>query len=133
MYSIKMQHFDNVFDVLYYTVSAMKECKYSYREIEDYLKDAVSSNNCHLIDSSIRIISECNKVYRSLNDDCQLDESQLDRDYWREYYYCNDEDYDDELEAYEGFDCCKLHQYNFLDYDLDDKCNEDTLDYSINK
>ena len=136
MYSLTTQQFNNTLDVLSYTVSAMKECGYSSSEIEDYIAEAISSNNYNLINISIDELNKCNKVCR------KIDNIQLENDYWKEYYYCNNEDdldsYDDyyyerpyhiwekdnavddietedELEAYEGFDCCKNHQYNWSD------------------
>ena len=136
MYSLTAQQFNNTLDVLSYTVSAMKECGYSSSEIEDYIAEAISSNNYNLINISIEELNECNKVCR------KIDDIQLENNYWKEYYYCNNEDdldsYDDccyerpyhiwendnavddietedELEAYEGFDCCKNHQYSWSD------------------
>lgn len=150
MYNLKSQQFEYALDVLIYTVNAMKECDYSSNEIEDYLYDATSDGNYHLVNSSLDTLNECNKVYRKLDDI-------NDNDYWKEYYYCNDLDDDidccdyeghpfhiwevdnvvddveteDELEAYEGFNCCKNHQY-ICDLE-DDSFDEDIFNYMSTK
>jgi len=138
MYSLKAKEFDNVFDVLVYTVNAMKECGYSSGEIDDYLADAVSSNNYNLINVSIDELNECNKVCKPTN--------KYYEDSWRDYYYrddCayegfNDDSYqnqnrhyleDDDIEAYEGFDCCKNYTYLWNDPDEIDEDMDDITDF----
>ena len=48
--------FDNTFDVMKYTISAMKEVGYSNKDIEDYIIEATSKDNSKLIDVSIDYI-----------------------------------------------------------------------------
>lgn len=146
VYSLQRQRCETAFDAMKYTIASMKECGYSSGEIDDYIVDAISSNNTHLVDVSIEALDECNKVLRST----------VPNDYedsWRDYYYSNDnlfkferddvdydsfedrpkhywEDEDDELEAYEGFDCCTNHQYW---YDPDEDEDEDVFNYLLKK
>ena len=43
--------FDNTFDVMKYTISAMKEVGYSNKDIEDYIIEATSKDNSNLFDN----------------------------------------------------------------------------------
>ena len=146
-YSLQRQRCETAFDAVLYTVKSMKECGYSSGEIDDYIVDAISSNNAHLVDVSIEALNECNHVLKDsykdnfndfyydddrvyqfnfesdedeygfkinddLNDDIYFDSSYglKPKHYWED---------SDELEAYEGFDCCTNHYYD-SDEDSDD-------------
>lgn len=150
MYNLKAQQFDNTFDVMVYTMTSMKECGYSAGEIDDYIADAISSHNAHLIDVSLDVLDECNKVFQPddkvytdtwrdfyYKDDCSYSDSLEDEEddcfyfdsfsdkpkhFWEDDNVLDDIESSDEFEAYEGFDCCKNRQYYWDDPDkLDDE------------
>ncbi len=77
--------FDNTFDVMKYTISAMKEVGYSNKDIEDYIIEATSKDNSKLIDVSIDYINNCNLMSHSYN---------TNNDYENEFYnYTDNYDY----------------------------------------
>lgn len=103
--------YDNTLDVMYYTVTAMRETGFTQSEIEDYVDEATKSHNSNLIDVSIEYVNKCNEKskayyesYESFDDE---DLSYNCNDY-NDYSYSKywgrdfDEDYD-EIESYEGF------------------------------
>lgn len=93
MYSI--QGLDTVFDVMAYTVAAMKQSGFMPGEIEDYIYDAVK-DNCNLIciEVSKEHLEECNKSFEV--------EIEPERDWfedtWRDHYYSSL--WDDDGERY---------------------------------
>lgn len=114
-------HYTNTFDVLRYTVSAMKDVGFSNCEIDDYLDQATTSNNKHLIDVSIEFVNKCNEVANSYHSSawefgCESDNPYYCEDEDSEYYegFTNKESsnctYDSE-DCYEGFDSCKRRYY----------------------
>lgn len=141
-YSINNK-FDNAFDLIAYTISAMVDSGYMPCDVDEFLSNAIGNGNYNLLVKSKEMIDECNKVLMSNN------ENSYYKDSWRDYYYGSDEeelfnyiedddeyldcdslnnfeftpseDYlnkfyeDDELEAYEGFDSCKNKTYNSYD------------------
>lgn len=135
MYSL-LGKFSNAFDVLVYTVNAMKESGYSHN-IYDYLLNAIQDNNYNLINVSSYYISECNKIisvnnkYKYINDDvltCDEDQFGLDQDedFYEGFsdsggyhYYLSDDDTDDDC-CYEGFFDCSNHFWDSLDNDEED-------------
>lgn len=120
MYSI--QGLETVFDVMAYTVTAMKESGFMPGEIEDYLHTALSENyNLHIINTSKEQLAECNKLCKSNN---KWDYE----DTWRDHYYSSmwDDDgrycdeYDDQDSySYDSFDYLtgKSKQHNIWDDD----------------
>ncbi len=77
--------FDNTFDVMKYTISAMKEVGYSNKDIEDYIIEATSKDNSKLIDVSIDYINNCNLISNSYS---------TNNDYENEFYnYTDNYDY----------------------------------------
>lgn len=52
----------NAFSVMGYVAKAMRQCKFSKRDIDSYYKDAMSSNYDHLLAASIDMIDRCNIV-----------------------------------------------------------------------
>jgi len=145
MYSI--QGLETVFDVMAYTVTAMKESGFTPGEIEDYLHTALSENyNLHIINVSNEQLTECNKLYNHNKWNYE------DADAWRDHCYssmwdddgryCNKHDEQDSFdylteesrqhniwddnnvfndlkneEAYEGFNTCKNYRWNCSDDD----------------
>jgi len=107
MYSIN--GLQTVFDVLAYTVSAMKESGYVQGEIEDYIYDAVK-DNCNLIciEVSKEKLEDCNNVCRQVNGhSCNNDWFE---DTWRDHYYSslwdddgryNKSSFDDDEDTYD--------------------------------
>lgn len=61
-----MKHFDlvgidgNAFSIMGYVANAMRICKFSKQERDDYYKDAMSSDYNHLLMISIDMIDKCN-------------------------------------------------------------------------
>ncbi len=134
---------DNMFDVMVYTIAAMKESDLS-DEIDDYISDAISESNWHLIEASNERLEDCNKAIKTNKQDWYEDS-------WRDHYYSNlwnessdldslpNEEYDlydcvtspgirryyweDEAideDAYEGFESCKNHYWDCSEEDDDD-------------
>jgi hypothetical protein len=142
MYSI--QGLENVFDVMVYTASALKEVGYSESEIEDYISSALrEEHNLGIIKVSKEWLEECNNI-------CSYN-----KDTWRDHYYsqlwhCKDEDdylddysikdyYDNmrseyevgsDEEAYEGFSSCSNYYWNSSEDD--DLCGYTIKDYYDN-
>lgn len=137
--------YNNTFDVMQYTVAAMREVGFSKDEIDDYIDEATKSTNANLIDVSTDYICKCNELsdafskasgyeatysdfwesysddtYDDLNDEDKYDELTGELTYsskWgRDYEH---DDYDDDTDCYEGFNSCKRHYYWDTDDDLD--------------
>lgn len=108
--------FSNTFDVIAYTVSAMRETGFNQSDIDDYLIDATSKHNSHLVDVSIEFIDKCNSRIDAYNDDSLNDEYFDYLESNRKYYWEEEEDsyegfsdnynkeYDNDDDEYEGFD-----------------------------
>lgn len=92
MYSIKGMQ--TVFDVMAYTVSAMKQSGVMPGEIEDYIADAVKGCNLHIIQASKDRIEDCNELLRAKEPDA----ADWFEDTWREHYYSSL--WDDDGERY---------------------------------
>lgn len=136
MYSIN--DIENVFDLVAYTVSAMKEVGYSDGEINDYLESTIkSNNNFNIVLLSKDRLNDCNLLFNKVDPTYNWFE-----DTWRDNYYSSlwdddgryDEDVNDYLasrnsyniwdddnavEAYEGFDSCANRYWD---------CNDSTDD-----
>ena len=52
----------NAFCIMGYVVNAMKECKFSKAERDDYYRMATSGDYDHLICVSIEMIDKCNEI-----------------------------------------------------------------------
>lgn len=108
--------FSNTFDVIAYTVSAMRETGFNQSDIDDYLIDATSTHNSHLVDVSIEVIDKCNNRINAYNDDSLNDKYFDYLESNRKYYWEEEEDsyegfsdnynkeYDNDDDEYEGFD-----------------------------
>lgn len=137
MYSI--HGLSTVFDVMAYTVAAMKQAGFMPGEIEDYVHDAVKDNcNLTLIEISKERLEECNKTtivdngfedtwrdhyYSSLWDDSEdtydyMIGNKKTHNIWDDDNVFNDLKSDDE-EAYEGFSSCKNYRWDSTDDDWD--------------
>lgn len=138
---------ENVLDLIAYTVSAMKEVGYGDCDVDDYIEEAVKSNNYDIIILSKEKLNDCNILTNEVSS-CHND--------WFEDTWCNnycssfwdddgryskdDEDeidsYDyitgckktsddnviddietDEVEAYEGFSSCNNHYWDSSEED----------------
>lgn len=141
MYSI--QGLENVFDVMAYTISALRDSGFSESDIESYISDAFKDgNNLGVITVSKEWLNECNKMHSS-----ELRDSELE-DYYTSFWDTSDEDsyeedeedsydylmrsqkkeaweYDnaiddlepDEEEVYEGFSSCKKYTVDYSSLD----------------
>lgn len=52
----------NAFNIISYVINAMKECGFSTSDMNDYFKEATSSDYSHLIVISYDMISRCNEI-----------------------------------------------------------------------
>lgn len=52
----------NAFSVMGYVSNAMRECKFSRQEIDEYRKEAMSGNYDNLIAVSLDYIDKCNEI-----------------------------------------------------------------------
>lgn len=52
----------NAFAVMAYVLRAMRECRFSKAAMDEYKKDATSSNYVHLINASLEMIEKCNET-----------------------------------------------------------------------
>lgn len=123
-------HLETIFDLVKYTVTAMKEVGFDSGEIEEYLTNATSGHNCNLIDVSAEQLESCNRIIKSI-DDTEDEYSWRDSYYSSRWYkendsYFDDDDddewnmKDDEEDLYEGFeDSGRPHKYYWED-DLED-------------
>lgn len=145
MYSI--QGIRNIFDIMEYTVSALREVGYTEKEIDGYVSTALSEeNNLGIIKVSEEWIDECNRICGEIHQD-RTDSAYTDN-YYSQFWdddgerYNNDEvddmyDYlavsyrnkeigdqfssiDSDEDAYEGFSSCR-HYY----WDSSELNNED--------
>ena len=135
MYTLA-EGFENTFDVMAYTVSAMKETGFVDEDIETYITEAIASDNYHLINTSIKWLDECNKaiqIYKDSNynlydatnyeslDNIYNSEDTDNYEGFSDTQYCNwDADFfDDEKDAYEGFSDCKQYSNYYWDNNED--------------
>lgn len=148
-YSIK--GLSSIFDVVAYTVNAMKKVGFIIGDIEEYLHEVASaSHNLHIIELSKDKLKECNASNVEIEIAPHRD---LFEDTWRDKYYSSLwDDYDecvtnkykkniwdddnviDDIEnneeAYEGFSSCKTHYWdpNDIDYSTFDEMIYDPCD-----
>ena len=54
-----IESFDDAFSLMQYTVQKMKECNLAPGDIEDYIYDAISKDNMHLVECSKKILYKC--------------------------------------------------------------------------
>lgn len=145
MYSI--QGLENVFDVMVYTASALKEVGYSESEIEDYISSALSEDhNLGIIRVSKEWLDECNSIcsankdtwrdhyYSQLWDDKDDDNGDYIDGYTIRNYYDNmrsEYELKSDEEAYEGFSSCTNYYWSSSEDD-DDLCGYTVKDYYDN-
>lgn len=92
MYST--EGFENVFDLMAYTVKAMKDVGRMIGDIEDYVSDSIKNCNLHIIALSKDMLDGCNEILKTNTDDFDFDTT------WRDHYYSSlwdewDDDKDD--------------------------------------
>lgn len=130
--------YSNAFEVMYYTITAMKEVGFSKDEIDEYMLEATSSDNTNLIDVSMDYVSKCNEYTKAYNDDLEYYEFDTsnyynnleDEDDYNGYSYNQKKfGFDSDEECYEGFDSCKNHYYSFNDLDEQPKYYRYNWDY----
>lgn len=110
MYSI--HGLTTVFDVMAYTVKAMKEVGYIDGDIEDYIRNAIKDKcNYSLLEISKSQLEECNRL--NCNNSSDINDKWFD-DTWQDYYYSSL--WDDDGERYK-------HNSDYSDDD------EDTYNY----
>lgn len=71
----------NAYSVLGYTIKAMRQCGYSENAIETYRGEAISSDYDHLLNVSLIMINNCNKLSGFDNPDQQFMKGSDDLDY----------------------------------------------------
>jgi len=128
----------SIFDVVAYTVKAMKKVGFIIGDIEEYLHEVASaSHNLHIIELSKDKLKECNssnveievtphrdwfedtwkdKYYSSLWDD--YDECVTNK--YKKNIWDDDnviDDIENDAEAYEGFSSCKNYYFDSNDID----------------
>ena len=52
----------NAFSIMSYVINAMRDCRFSKDEQNDYFRDATSGDYDHLLSISIVMIDKCNEV-----------------------------------------------------------------------
>jgi hypothetical protein len=134
---IANMNFQNVFEVLCYTVKALKEADME-SEIADYLIEAISDSNYNLLQVSNDYLSKCFAATHKYGfnfsdfdsercitdcDDCTDD--LYDCVYSDKYYWSDDLICDDEEEMYEGFSTCKKTYWDSVIDDTEDNENEE--------
>ena len=130
--------FQNVFEVLCYTVKALKESGME-AEITDYLIEAIGDSNYNLLQVSNNYLSKCFSAthshdvdyWRYFDDDkyaeeyCDCADDLYDCVHSGKYYWSDDLNYDDEEEMYEGFSTCKKTYWDSVIDDTEDNENEE--------
>lgn len=96
--------FRNAFEVLHYVVYVLNEAGMS-DEINDYLKTATADSNYNLFVISSQYLNRGLARIKMLNNYDDLCDNNYD-------------EYDVELEAYEGFDSCEKTYWDSSEYDL---------------
>ena len=124
MYSI--HGIKNIFDVMEYTVSALKEVGYTENEINSYVSAALSEeNNLDIIRISEEWLDECNRIYNEVytdkkDSDCTYDD--YDYNYYSQFWDDDGERYnnttDDEID-----DMYDYLNVSYRDKDTFDKFN----------
>lgn len=52
----------NAFSIMGYVITAMRECKFSKDDRDDYIKKATSSDYDHLVCVSMKALDKCNDI-----------------------------------------------------------------------
>ena len=137
---------ENILDLMVYTVSAMKEVGYGDCDVDDYIEEAIKSNNYDIIILSKEKLNDCNILSNEVRSNNDLfedtwcnhycssfwdDDGRYNRDDEDEidtYDYMtgckktnNDNMTDDEAEAYEGFSSCNNHYWDSSEDDYEDE------------
>ena len=102
---------ENIFDVIAYTVSSMKEVGYGDCDVDDYIEEAVKSNNYDIIALSKEKLNDCNILTNEVSS-CHND--------WFEDTWCNNycssfwdddgrysKDDEDKIDSYDYITGCK--------------------------
>lgn len=133
-----IDHIMNVFDLISYTSTALRESGYMEDEIECYVSEALEKcSNFEIVELSKQWLEECNKLYSDSStdnmedyyqflwdEDCcdEIDREEDVYDYLTGSYRKKEIwEYDnavDDVEAYEGFNSCKTHYWNAYDDEL---------------
>jgi len=119
MYSTK--GIETVFDLMAYTVKAMKESGYRICDIEDYVSDAIKDNSFNTVVVSKDRLEGCNEI---LNTNLKHSDEWFDNT-WRDSYYASlwdDTDFDpytDNPNKYKYID--NRRRYYWEDEDTDFK------------
>lgn len=123
---------NTVFDMLAYTVEAMKDACLTKDDIENYITDSLNGNDLHLLEVTEDTLEECNSIANNykikdsyedvwVNNYCNSfwdEEDYFDKeenmydDYWVVNNALNGQDDFDDVEAYEGFSSCGSHYWD---------------------
>ncbi len=106
----------SVFDLMAYTIAAMKEVGYGECDIDDYIDESVKTNNLAIIELSKEKLDDCNTVANQVSPN----NNEWFEDTWRDHYYSSlwdddgrydhkFEDEDDELDTYDYLTGKKKH------------------------
>ena len=120
-----IESFDDAFSLMQYTVQKMKECNLAPGDIEDYVYDAISKDNMHLVECSKKILYKCILEERKNNNFNNNDlYTYYDDSNWYNDECYNDECYNDDYINNDGyhlslFDHDISSDYRHYDYDGD--------------
>jgi len=116
---------ENIFDLVAYTVSAMKEVGYKDVDVDDYIEASVKSDNYYTVNLSKERLNNCNRLLNKSKYNSNTDK--WFEDTWRDHYYSSlwdddgryltDDEEDEEL--YDGFSCCNIWDDNNVIDDID--------------
>lgn len=119
-----IESFDDAFSLMQYTVQKMKECNLAPGDIEDYIYDAISKDNMHLIECSKKILYKCileeqnNHNFTNINNN--------------DYYTCYDDSdwYNDECYNDNYMNSGEYH-LSLFDHDISSDCTRYNYDGDI--
>ena len=97
---------ENIFDLMAYTVAAMREVGYGDCDVDDYIEEAIKSNSYDLIELSKEKLNDCNTLANEVNPG----HDDWFEDTWRDHYYSSlwdddgrysKDDDEDEVDTYD--------------------------------
>jgi hypothetical protein len=98
---------ENIFDLIVYTVSAMKKCGCEECDINDYISDSLKEKyNYNIVELSKEYLEECNTLPSKSKD-------QWFEDTWRDHYYASMWDDDGRYDNADGIND-EVDTYDYL-------------------
>lgn len=112
--------YENTFDVMKYTISAMKEVGFTKTEIDEYIEKATKKDNATLIDVSTDYISMCNEMGNYYDSSCE--DEYDDSVFWDAYMVKPNKVLNNKLlsDKYEGYEYSNRWGRDYDDCYLDD-------------